>query len=348
MGDTLTGRELVHTSYFDHPEVLDLLATNIAWAIDGPQQLPQGNARSLALWGWFRQFKQGLGVVVPDPEAGTDRGGVSDRIASRSATPQCRIGVLFVSSVTIIDRAGIASSGATRSGELVASDRDAAMRRDMQSSLADGAGYGGMVGFGETYISAFALALGLGELMAGLAASLPMLAGGIMQTISPWAIRRMGSHKHWVVCCAAIQSLTFVPLFLAAWRGHLSGMALLWIAAVYWAAGLATGPAWNTWIGTVVPVAKRAGFLAVRTRASQAAVFLGFLLGGIALQWGPTAHGVLPTFAVLFAVAGLSRSFSVWMLWRTNEPNPIPSNMKTLGLARHSPPVVRRGAADAY
>jgi hypothetical protein len=69
LGDTLTGRELVHTSYFDHQEILDLLATNIAWASDGPQQLPQGNARSLALWGWFRQFKQGLGVVVPDPEA---------------------------------------------------------------------------------------------------------------------------------------------------------------------------------------------------------------------------------------------------------------------------------------
>ena len=69
LGDTLTGRELVHTSYFDHQEILDLLATNIAWASDGPQQLPQGNARSLALWGWFRQFKQGLGVAVPDSEA---------------------------------------------------------------------------------------------------------------------------------------------------------------------------------------------------------------------------------------------------------------------------------------
>lgn len=237
---------------------------------------------------------------------------------------------MFVSTVTIIDRPRRASSGATRSGDLVASDRDAAIRRDMQFSLADGAGYGGMVGFGETYISAFALALGLGELMAGLAASLPMLAGGLLQTISPWAIRRIGSHKNWVVCCAGLQSLTFVPLFIAAWRGHLSGIALLWIAAVYWAAGLATGPAWNTWIGTVVPAARRAGFLAVRTRASQGAVFLGFLLGGLALQWGPHSHGVLPTFAVLFAVAGLSRAFSVWMLWRTNEPNPVPSNMKTL------------------
>lgn len=235
-----------------------------------------------------------------------------------------------MSSVTIIDRARIVSSDAARVADKAVLPRDAAVQRDMQASLADGAGYGGMMGFGENYLAAFALALGLGELMAGLVASVPMLAGGIMQTISPWAIRRIGSHKRWVVCCAATQSLAFVPLFVAAWRGHLSGLALLWIAAVYWAAGLATGPAWNTWIGTVVPAPLRAGFLAIRTRAWQGAVFLGFLLGGIALQWGPKDHGVLPIFAALFAVAGLSRAFSVWMLWRTSEPQPIPSNMKAL------------------
>ena len=68
-GDTMTGRELVHTSYFDHDEILDLLAANIAWAADTPQRLTTGTARSLALWGWFRQFKQGLGVHVADPES---------------------------------------------------------------------------------------------------------------------------------------------------------------------------------------------------------------------------------------------------------------------------------------
>ena len=181
------------------------------------------------------------------------------------------------------------------------------LRRNLRASLADGAGWGAMVGFGETYFPAFALAVGLGELMAGLVASLPLLAGGIMQTVSPLAIRRCGSHKQWVVCCATLQALAFLPLVAAAYTGHISGVALLWIVAVYWAAGLATGPAWNTWIGTIVPRNLRAGFFASRTRAAQGSIFLGFLLGGIALQWTSAQSCVLLAFAALFAVAGLCR-----------------------------------------
>lgn len=56
-------------------------------------------------------------------------------------------------------------------------------------SLGDAGCYGAMIGCGETYLPAFALALGLGETSAGLVASLPLLAGGIMQLLSPLAIR---------------------------------------------------------------------------------------------------------------------------------------------------------------
>ncbi|MHB8973353.1 MAG: MFS transporter [Pirellulaceae bacterium] len=235
-----------------------------------------------------------------------------------------------MSSLTISDRAVAPSRDVAPAVGLAPESRQILLQRDLRASLGDGAGYGGMVGFGEIYFSAFALAVGLGELMAGLVASLPLLAGGILQTISPWAIRWLGSHKRWVVCCATLQSLTFFPLMVAAYRGHLSGAGLLAIAALYWAAGLATGPAWNTWIGTIVPASMRAEFFAFRTRSSQAALFLGFLLGGVALQFASAGHYVLSTFAALFAVAGCSRLFSVWMLLRTTEPTPIPGKMRHL------------------
>lgn len=234
-----------------------------------------------------------------------------------------------MSSVTIHDPAAAAPGDELRAA-CPAPARPRILRRDLRASLADGAGWGGMVGFGETYFPAFALAVGLGELMAGLVASLPLLAGGIMQTISPRAVRRFGSHKQWVVCCATIQAVTFLPLVLAAYWGHIGGAALLWIVGVYWAAGLATGPAWNTWIGTIVPRTLRAGFFASRTRASQAAILLGFLLGGIVLQWTSANSRVLTAFAALFAVAGLCRLGSVWMLTRHSEPTPIPEKMREI------------------
>ena len=206
------------------------------------------------------------------------------------------------------------------------------LRRDLQASVGDATAYGGMVGLGETYLATFALAVGLGELMAGLVGSVPLVAGGIMQMISPWAIRKLGSHKRWVVICAGLQALVFVPLFLAAWWGTISGPAILAVATLYWAAGLATGPAWNTWIGTLVPPLVRPRFFALRTRSQQAAVFAGFLIGGIALEWAAGRDCVLAVYAGLFAAAGICRLVSAWALSRQSEPVPIPSRMRRIPL----------------
>lgn len=206
------------------------------------------------------------------------------------------------------------------------------LRRNLRASVADATAFGGMVGLGETYLPTFALAAGLGELMAGLVGSLPLVAGGIMQMMSPWAIRKLQSHKRWVVLCAGVQSLTFLPLLFAAMAGSISGPAVLLVATLYWAAGLATGPAWNTWIGTLVPPLDRPRFFALRTRSQQAAVFLGFLVGGLALQWAATPDRVLRVYAILFAAAGLCRMVSTWMLSRHSEPIPVTHQMRRIPL----------------
>ena len=46
----------------------------------------------------------------------------------------------------------------------------------------------------------------------------------------------------------------------------MSEWAVLLVASIYWAASLATGPAWNTWQGTVIPHQIRAKFYARRSR----------------------------------------------------------------------------------
>ncbi len=81
--------------------------------------------------------------------------------------------------------------------------RDAAiLRRDLAYVHTDAIAASVMVGTGETYIAAFALALGLGDIVAGIVASGPLLAGAVLQLISPWAVRRLGSHRRWVVWTA--------------------------------------------------------------------------------------------------------------------------------------------------
>lgn len=210
------------------------------------------------------------------------------------------------------------------------SSRRPPLRAELRKSCGDAMAYGGMVGLGETYLPAFVLAVGLGELVAGLIGSLPLVAGGIMQTISPAAIRLLGSHKRWVVLCAATQALSYIPLVIAACLGTISTPLVFLIATVYWGAGLATGPAWNTWIGTIVPPTIRSRYFAKRTRWSQAAVFLGFLIGGIGLQLGRTWDQLMPAYALLFAGAGLCRLISATLLANQSEPTPIPANMRRI------------------
>ncbi len=229
---------------------------------------------------------------------------------------------LRYSSTAVIDAPSLGAKQAARTTQV--------LRRDLRASLGDGIGWGGMVGFGETYLPAFALAIGLGELTAGLVASLPMLAGGIMQTVTPTAIRLLKSHKRWVLCGATIQGMAFVPLLFAALRGWITAPGLLLVVAVYWGAGLATGPAWNTWMGTLVPAGLRPGYFALRTRVSQAAVFGGFFGGGLLLQYSAAHDWLLYAFSTIFAIAWLSRMASVTMLSLQSEPQPIPANMRNL------------------
>jgi hypothetical protein len=61
----LSGRELVHTSYFDHPDVLDLLALNVSSSRE--RVLPRRSSTSAEIVHWFSDFKQRQGLQRPKP-----------------------------------------------------------------------------------------------------------------------------------------------------------------------------------------------------------------------------------------------------------------------------------------
>jgi MFS family permease len=185
------------------------------------------------------------------------------------------------------------------------------LRTNLRASMGDGAAFGVMVGVGETYFPAFALAIGLGEVAAGLISSVPMLAGGLLQLVSLRAVQWLGSEKRWVLLCASVQALAFVPLAIAGFLGTISMTTMLVVASVYWAAGLASGPAWNTWMQSIVPSRIRAKYFAGRTRTSQFTTLSAFLGGGMLLQWSRGADLELLAFAGLFLAACLFRLVSV-------------------------------------
>ncbi len=186
--------------------------------------------------------------------------------------------------------------------------------------MADGATFSLMVGLGETYLVAYALALGTGEIVAGLIATVPMLTGALLQMATPWAVHRLGSHKRWVVACATCQaaSLLLVPV-AALVHGHAAGLIFL-AATLYWAAGLATGPAWNTWMEEIVPKRVRTRYFAQRVRICQVFTLVGFAAGGLLLEAGTGRDWTITAFTLLFLAAGASRFLSAACLSWQSEP----------------------------
>lgn len=212
------------------------------------------------------------------------------------------------------------------------------LRRDLWISTADATAYSVMVGCGEHYIPAFALALGFGPVATGLTVSVPLLAGALLQLVTPMAVRRIGSNRGWVVATTAVQAASFLPLIWWALRGHAEVWEVLVAVSVYWSAGMSGAPAWNAWMGTVIPERMRTPYFAHRNRLGQFAVLVGFVAAGLALEWARRHALVLPAFAGLFAVASACRLISTLCLAACREMKPPDEDpVPEARVARHGP-----------
>lgn len=205
------------------------------------------------------------------------------------------------------------------------------LRHNLRAIWVDGIAFSVMVGMGETYIPAFALALGLPDVLSGLVATLPMLCGSLVQLVAAAWIRRVGSLKRWAVVCAGLQAASFVPLVVAALVGSMPAVLLYVAAAWYWATGLATGPAWNAWVDTLIPPRLRVHYFARRWRVLHVSVLGGVFAAGFVLDVLARSPRPLYGFALIFSFAALARALSTFTQARQTEPIPIPHGMTRVG-----------------
>ncbi len=210
----------------------------------------------------------------------------------------------------------VSTSTVSTTRKTVTFDRQSSLRPNLRASVYDAGFYGLMVGIGEAYLPAFALAVGLGEVISGLVTSLPILLGGLLQLLSLYALPWVGSYKRWIVAGIVMQAFAFFPLIYSAFAGSISAWAFFAVASCYWGAGMASGPAWNAWISHVVPSRIRSRYFARRTRVIQLATLGGFLAGGWLLQATKASDAVLYGFATIFIVAGLARFASAIVVER--------------------------------
>jgi MFS family permease len=193
------------------------------------------------------------------------------------------------------------------------------LRRNLKAMNADGFSFSVMVGIAETYLPAFVLARGLGDLTAAMVATVPVLLGSVLQLFAPFLLQKLQSYRRFVVITATLQACSMLMLMGMAFMTYVPAWAIFVPATLYWAAGLATGPAWNTWVEQLVPQKIRSGFFARRSRMCHIGVLLGLISGGLLLRWSVAHDATVKVFAVLFGVGAIGRFISAAMLARQTE-----------------------------
>lgn len=171
-----------------------------------------------------------------------------------------------------------------------------------------------VIGAGETYLPAYSLSIGMGEIFAGILASLPLVSGAILQLITPRGLQRVQSHKHWVVASAVLQALTFIPLIYFSATRAPNFWTLFLILSLYWGSGFSSGLAWNWWMGRLVNVEEGNSYFSKRTKISQLGILLGLIAGGVALHNKVEIGPISSVFTLLFAFAFACRLISSYIL----------------------------------
>jgi MFS family permease len=186
--------------------------------------------------------------------------------------------------------------------------------QSLQLSNFDAFLYSLMVGAGESYLPAYALSIGMGEVFAGVLASLPLVSGAFLQLLTPRILQRMHSHKYFVVTSAFLQALAFLPLIYFSLHRAPNFWVLFLILTLYWGAGFSAGSAWNYWMGHLVPEEKSTRYFSFRGRVQQVGTLVGIVGGGVALHNNVELGPFSSVFSLLFLVAFISRLTSTLVL----------------------------------
>jgi hypothetical protein len=178
-----------------------------------------------------------------------------------------------------------------------------------------------MTGVSESYFAAYAVFLKATTQQIALLASLPPLLASFSQLLSVWFAHKTGLRNKIIVAGAVIQVLALVAIALIPNQtGDLRVQVLVVCVIAYFVGPNIGAPIWGSLMGTIVPVAARGRFFALRTRLSSIASFCALVVGGIILQVFDVLDQTSKGFLAIFAIGVLCRSVSTYHLSKIHDP----------------------------
>ena len=192
------------------------------------------------------------------------------------------------------------------------------VKNALRFSTAEGMAYGAMLGFGDSYIVAFAVALQTGSFQIGVLCSLPGFLASLAQLWDAEFARLLKSRKAVILVFALLQGLMFLPMLTLVFlsRANTSWL-LIAFASLYSISGALVSPAWGSVMAEIVPESLRGRYFSLRGSLSTLANTVTLLAGGLFLS--VLAHKALWGFALLFGAALVARLVSFGLLTRLYE-----------------------------
>jgi MFS family permease len=205
--------------------------------------------------------------------------------------------------------------------------KDPAVDKALRHSVRDGMAFSVQVGAGETYFSAFALFLRATAPQIALLSTLPLLLASSAQIFSAWIGDYVGRRRLVIMGCA-LQALLWLPVLLlpALFSGY-AIPALLVLLVLYHSANNLAAPQWTSIMRDLVSERRRGRYFAYRTRLTTIATFVSLVICGLILHELDTVGRTYLGFVVIFLIAFLARTVSVYHLTFLHEPpatSPVP------------------------
>ena len=200
--------------------------------------------------------------------------------------------------------------------------KDPVVDKALRHSVRDGMAYTVQVGAGETYFSAFALFLKATAPQVALLTTLPPLLASSAQIFSAWIGSYVGRRRLVLFGCA-LQALLWLPIVvLPALLGQYAIPALLVLLVLYHSANNLAAPQWTSIMRDLVSERRRGRYFAHRTRLMTITTFVSLVACGLILHELDTADKTYLGFVVIFLIAFVARTVSVYHLTFLHEMPP--------------------------
>ncbi len=180
-------------------------------------------------------------------------------------------------------------------------------------------------GFGEAYVSPFAVAINSSNSEIALLTSIPNLLGPLSQVVGSRLIEKY-SRKKIVLFAVLGQLLIWIPIIAIAflfWRGiwvSILPLMLIVSISVYAVLGNLGSPAWFSWMGDIVPEEIRGKYFSMRGRINGIIAVICTITSAFFLDFFKKHSLLLLGFMIFFFIAMLGRIISRELFKKQYEP----------------------------